>query len=374
MFNFLSLPHGGGTVDILYRLSKTLAERGHSVAICTGDYELDQDYLDTLTDVDIHLFRSRFNKHGIFVMPDLLQFDVGPYDVIHLHCYRSYQNAVICGKAARRSVPYIIDAHGSTVDLPGMKQLLRRTYDLVLGLHTLRHARAVVAETEVGVTEYKRLGVGANKIRLLHPLLDTDEFANLPKPGLFRNRYSVGSRFLILFIGRVHPMKGIEALVRATCLLVSRGLDAHLAIVGQDEGSATYLLRVASLSGIADRVLFTGFLTGVDKLSALMDADVLVQPSRNEAGARPSLEAILCGTPVAVTAGTGAGNEIAKFDGGILFNYGDTDALVSALLYIAANRGIVGSNTARAKKYIEDNLSLGKQVARYEELYREVLL
>ena len=169
VFDFLSLPHGGGTVDIVYRLSKALSERGHTVTICTGNYELDQEYVDALDIVDVRIWRSWINRHGVYIMPSLVRLDVRTYDIIHLHCYRSFQNAVICRKAIRHGVPYVIDAHGSTVDMPGRKQWIRAVYDLLSGKDSLKHASRVIAETETGVIEYKRLGTDAEKIRLLPP-------------------------------------------------------------------------------------------------------------------------------------------------------------------------------------------------------------
>ena len=58
VFDFLSLPHGGGTVDVVQKLSRALTKRGHEVTICTGDYKLDLDYLDSLGKVKIKIFRS----------------------------------------------------------------------------------------------------------------------------------------------------------------------------------------------------------------------------------------------------------------------------------------------------------------------------
>ncbi len=373
VFDFLSLPHGGGTVDIVYRLSKALSARGHTVTICTGNYELDQEYIDALDIVDVRIRRSWINRHGAYIMPSLVRFEARAYDIIHLHCYRSFQNAVICRKALRYGVPYVIDAHGSTVDTPGWKQLVRVAYDLLFGKDSLKHASRVIAETEIGVAEYKKLGTDAEKIRLLHPLLSITEFSPLPETGLFRNSYCIGSRFIILFVGRVHQAKGIETLVYATRQLVKSGHDVCLAVVGQDDGFMSTLTRLAVSENIADRVLFTGFLTGKSKLSAMVDADVLVQPSKNEAGARPSLEALLCGTPVIVTRNTGAGREIAKIGGGLLFDYGDTDSLVDALLRTFADLDATRERTELARAYIKANLSLNKQITDYEKMYYEMI-
>ncbi|KKL66792.1 hypothetical protein LCGC14_2141430 [marine sediment metagenome] len=128
-----------------------------------------------------------------------------------------------------------------------------------------------------------------------------------------------------------------------------------------------------SKTNMSGRVMFTGYLGGVDKIRALVDADVLVQPSRNEAGARPSLEAILCGTPVIVTKDTGAGKEIAKMDGGYLVAYGNVDMLRDAIKYILKNPEEAKEKTQKAKAYIKDNLSIDKQIVKYEGLYSEVI-
>ena len=61
-FDFLSLPHGGGTVDIVYKLSKALSARGHEVTLCTGDYEVDYKYLSGLGDVGLKMYHSSVFK------------------------------------------------------------------------------------------------------------------------------------------------------------------------------------------------------------------------------------------------------------------------------------------------------------------------
>ena len=371
-FDFLSLPHGGGTVDIVYRLSQALARRGHEVTVCIGDFEFDQDYIDLLSDVKVYVSHSWLNSYGLYIMPGLLKLDVSKFDVIHLHCYRSFQNTVICRKAKLCGIPYIIDAHGSTVDLGGNKQTIKRLYDLVFGYKLLETASRVIAETEVGVAEYKRLGVDSNKIALIHPLLDTEEFAVLPQAGYFRSKYNIGERYIVLFVGRIHWAKGLEVLVDAVYKLNRQ--DVCLVIIGQDDGFRATLEKLAIERGIFNKVVFTGFITGDNKLSALVDANVLVQPSKNEAGARPSLEAILCDTPIIVTKNTGAGKEIASFNGGYLVEYGDADELSTTIHHILEYPSEAKKKTKKAKEHIKANLSFDKQVGKYEELYKEVML
>jgi len=370
-FDFLSLPHGGGTVDIVYKLSKALTKRGHDITICTGDYEIDHKYLSGLGDVGLNMYHSYFNKHGIYLMPRLVGIDVRSYDVIHLHCYRSIQNVIL----AQKGVPYIIDAHGSTIARSGSKKLLLDAYDLLFGLSMIERAKFVIAETEIGVAEWEKLGAHRDKIRLQHPLLDTSEFAMLPDRGTFRKKFHLGSEFMVLFLGRLHPAKGIDTLVDAVLKTKTSGVHTQLVLAGQDDGVAESLANNMWYRPLSLQIQMsiTGFLDGADKLSALVDADVLVQPSRNEAGARPSLEAIMCGTPVIISRDTGAGKEIASFNGGLLFKSGDADELASTIQEIIDYPDEAKTRTEKAKVYIEESLSLDTGIVGYEKLYQEAI-
>lgn len=370
-FNFLSLPHGGGTVDVVYKLSRALSTRGHEVTICTGDHELDTEYLSGLGDVGLKMYHSYINKYGVYIMPGLLNLDITDYDIVHLHSCHSFLSYVISSKARLYSVPYIVDAHGSLAD-SNKKHVLRNIYDKVFGIDILKNAKFLIAETETGVQEYARLGFNGNKVRIQHTLLDTDDFAVLPEEGTFKQQYHLDGSHIILFLGRIHGIKGIDTLLRASrSLLLDR--DVILVIAGQDDGHQKTLMELANELGVENRVIFTGFIGGQDKLAALVDADVLVQPSRNEAGARPSLEAIMVGTPVIVSKDTGAGRKIAEFNGGLLFDTGNDVELTSALHEVLSEPEEAKARTGLARYYIIKNLSLENQVGEYEKLYGEAL-
>jgi glycosyltransferase involved in cell wall biosynthesis len=194
----------------------------------------------------------------------------------------------------------------------------------------------------------------------------------LPEKGSFRQWYHINDSPIILFLGRIHSAKGIDILLHAFRSIV-QGRDARLVIAGQDDGYKAKLEELADRMDIPSRVLFTGHLDGVRKLAALVDADALVQPSRNEAGARPSLEAIMVGTPVIVSRDTGAGREIAKFDGGLLFKSGDAGELANAIQEIIEKPEEAIARTEKAREYIVENLSLDKGIVGYEKLYQEAV-
>ena len=149
--------------------------------------------------------------------------------------------------------------------------------------------------------------------------------------------------------------------------------DVMLVIVGNDDGYQPTLEELINKLDLSDRVLFTGFLGGVDKLSALVDADVMVQTSRYEQGAWAPIEAVLCNTPIVVSSNSGAGEDVKRIDAGYLVEYGDRNQLKNAIQYVFDNPVEAQNKTRKAKEYIETNLSFAKGIEKYEKLYEEVI-
>ena len=380
VFDFFSLSHGGGTVDILYHLSKGLSSRGHNVVLYTGDYKLDRDYIKSLEGVKVYPFHSRLDLAGLHVMPGIIsesRKSIREFDVIHMHCFRSFQNLVLHHYATKSGIPYIVDAHGSaprmTAGRKGPMVIFKWLYDGLVGYRILRDAGKLVAETQVGADEYIKLGATRDKITLIHPPIDADEFSELPSPGVFRQKHKIGEKKVVMSLGRINWIKGIDFLVESIALLAKQRQDVVLVIVGPDDGYQPTLERDISDLGISDRVLFPGFLTGTDKLSALVDADILVHPSIYEQGARTPLEALMCGTPVIVSQNTGAGEIIRNINAGYLVEHGDVHSLRDIIQYILDNPDEARTRTQKAKEYIKANLSLNAQTGEYEKLYEAVI-
>lgn len=378
-FDFFSLPHGGGVVDLLYSLSKALEQRGHEVTIYASDFELDQEYIDSLSGVEVYPFRSWFHVSGIHVMPGIIaetRKKLRDFDIIHLHAYRSFQNVVIHHYARKYGIPYIMDAHGAILRIGrgnrGLKQLLKWVYDVSFGNRILRGAGKVIAQNEMEAGQYIVAGVSQDKIDQLHLPFATSEFARLPSAGLFRRRFNIKQEHIILYLGRIHWIKGLDFLIESFYELTKLRSDVVLAMVGADDGYRGSLEKLIDRLHLSNRVIFTGFLGGEDKLSAMVDADLLVQTSVYEQSSKTPFEAILCDTPVIVSKNTGAGEDVVRIDAGYLVEYSHKKELVDGIQYILDNPDEAQVKTQKAKKYIEANLSLASQAEKYEKLYQEV--
>ena len=380
VFDFFSPVHGGGTVDLLYRVALSQSRRGHEVVIYTSDFELDRDFINSVLGVAVHPFPSWLRIGVTRVTPGIIpaaRKNLKDFDIIHLHCFRSFQNVVIHHYAKKHGTPYILDAHGSTPRLATGNNspmvFFKWLYDVFFGYQAMRDADRLIAQTQVGVDEYSNLGADEEKVTLIHPPIDIDEFKELPKIGTFRSRYNIGSLKVVMFLGRINWIKGIDFLVKSFAQMASQTQDLLLVIVGPDDGYQKTVEELIEGLGIGEKVLFTGFLNGEEKLAALVDADILVQPSIYEQAARASLEAMMCNTPVVVSKNTGAGEYIQRMDGGDVVEYGDTDGLIKAIKSTLDNLAAAQVRTQKAREYIKSNVSVASQTEKYEEVYREVI-
>jgi glycosyltransferase involved in cell wall biosynthesis len=379
VFDFFS-PAGGGTVDVINKLARAQAQKGHEVSIYTSDFKLDKGYIASLPEVKIYPFHCVSSLGLFYVTPSLAKAareHLTDFDIIHLHCVRSYQNIVISKYALKNSVPYIMDQHGS---LPrrvpgesGYKWVLRGMFDYFFGYRIMKNATKVIAQNGVAAREYKSYRVNESKIAIIPLFFNLSDYVKLPQPGEFRKRYGLTDKRIIMSFGRINLIKGLDFLVDSFAELARSRQDVMLAVVGPDDGFMGKLKEQIHELGIGDKVIFTGLLNGQEKFAALVDADVVVQPSRYEQAAWAPVEAVLCGTPVIVSNNTGSGEDISRMNAGYLVDYGNKTQMVETIHSILKDPSQAKIKVKKARKYITDNLQINTKVGEYEKLYQQCI-
>ncbi len=246
-----------------------------------------------------------YRSSGLLITPDLGGFLSGrirDYDVIHIHEYTTYQNIVVQRLAKKYRVPYVLQAHGS---LPVLSKRVRKwLYYVFFGSKVLNGASRVIALSRVEAEQYRALGVPEEKIDVIPNGIDLSGYADLPPVGSFRKRHDINEK-MVLYLGRIHRIKGIDILVRAFAKVLDKLGDVKLVVAGPDDGYLGVLEGLIKALGIEDNVLILGPLYGKDKQMAYVDADVYVLPSRYETFPMSVLEALACGTPVIMTENCG---------------------------------------------------------------------
>ena len=109
----------------------------------------------------------------------------------------------------------------------------------------------------------------------------------------------LGRPVRLIAVSRLAPNKRVDHVIHATSLLLSKGVEAQLTIVGTGESEA-YLRQLASQPELAKSVTFTGQLTEDAKNAALRRAHLLVHASLREGWGLNVIEANAMGTPAIV--------------------------------------------------------------------------
>ncbi|OGG60123.1 hypothetical protein A2765_00970 [Candidatus Kaiserbacteria bacterium RIFCSPHIGHO2_01_FULL_56_24] len=190
-------------------------------------------------------------------------------------------------------------------------------------------------------------------------------------PASFLEKFRIPlERKRIVFVGRVHPEKSIDTLIRATPLMLAAGLDAQVIIVGFGHMEES-LQKLARELGVADHVTFTGRVGSDDLVSAYSAADLFVMPSLAELEGMAVLEAMACGAPVLIADAPESAARYFVDDNGALFRPRDYEHLAeeaTRLLNDSALPQMREASLAKSRDY-DINVSVG----RIEEIYRRLL-
>lgn len=303
----------GGVVNASYQIAKMQA-RDNSVKVISSDACQERlKFEESRYDVDIDgikvdYFKNISNRFKLATMLDTplgaifrIKKQIRDFDVVHVHEHRQTLSIIACYFARRYGIPYVVQAHGSVLPF-FQKEGLKNIFDKVFGFKILHGASKVFALTEVEKEQYLKMGVEEDRIEIVPLGINIEEYSDLPEEGIFREKFNISKDDkLIIFIGRVHEIKGLDLLIDAFKELADSEDDVKLAIVGPDDGYMDALnLRIAECD-LSDKVIVTGPLYKSEKQEALVDCDLFVMPSKYESFTTSGLEAMACGKPLVLT-------------------------------------------------------------------------
>lgn len=348
----------GGSPRVVYELSRHLAERGHDVTVVASDYGDPSSRFEG-QGFDVTLFPCLWAKMGFYVTPQMprwLREHSREFDLVHMHEVRTFQNIVTERAIRRYGMPYFLSAHG-TLPVIIQRHLAKRVFDRLFGHRILDGAARLIAVSPLEVTQYVESGIKPERIVPVRNGLDLSEFAILPSQGTFRRKLGLPDEArIVLFVGRLHLIKGIGVLVDAFRSTATTDCSVVLVIAGPDGGAQSDLRAQVDALGLQDRVIFAGPLYGAEKLAAYVDAGVVASPGVYEIFGLVAFEALMCGTPVVVSEDCGAGALIREAEAGATVPYGDVEALAAALRAALEDGPEIEDQITRGQAYIRRHL------------------
>jgi glycosyltransferase involved in cell wall biosynthesis len=234
----------------------------------------------------------------------------------------------------------------------GLGRLLQRATIV----HCVAHA---VADAAI------ELGADPATVRVIRPAVDLDAWPVAPRP-------ASGPPWRLVTTTRLVPAKGLDDLLGAVAILAGAGHDVGLRVLG--DGPHRDELRLRALrSGIVERIELVGEVAPDEVRRHLADAHLYVSPSLSEGISNGVLEAMASGVPVVSTDVGGMAEVISPGRDGWLAPPARPDLLAAAVAEALGSdrREAIG---AAGRVRVEADLGRAQQLARWRELYAELLV
>jgi glycosyltransferase involved in cell wall biosynthesis len=346
----------GGPVISVPALAEALTRRGHEVVVFTTNSNLDQT-LDVepnrpheIDGVQVWYFEKEEPLQRLFPripylaksmgvlyspkMREALRKVVPACDLVHTHLPFIYPTFAGARAAFEHRKPLFYHQRG-VFDPERIKfRALKKTlYLKFIEVPILRKATTLIALTAAEVESYKRLGV-TTPCRIIPNGVDAHDPASATT-GDGLDQMGIQDRdTVLLFMSRVHPIKGADKLLSAFLAVSQAHPEAVLVLAGPDEfGLEAQFREQVVRAGVQSRVLFPGMVQGDLKKRLLARADLFCLPSDAEGFSMAILEALAASTAALISPGchfdevgeVGAGRVVAATVAAL------TDALRSLL-------------------------------------------
>jgi glycosyltransferase involved in cell wall biosynthesis len=244
---------------------------------------------------------------GFLYAPDMareLDRVVPSIDIVHTHLPFVYPTLAAGRAAIRHHRPLVYHQRG--VFDPrrlNFRSLKKRAYLQLVELPVVRRASVLIALTAAEVDSYARLGLDV-PCRVIPNGIDAMRFSVRAEPEWLTPLGISDSDVVVLFLSRIHPIKGADRLLDAFERIHAAHPSAKLVLAGPDEFALEASFRArAGAAGLAGRVVFPGMVYGRLKEQLLARADLFVLPSDAEGFSMAILEALASSTCVLVSPG-----------------------------------------------------------------------
>lgn len=371
----------GGVVNASYQIAKKQVENGHDVTVYTTDncdkrLEFEDNYNVDVDGIRVFYFKNLSNSFKNTFTIDTpvglinhLRKNITDFDIIHIHEHRQSLAIATHRYAKKNNVAYVLQAHGSVLPF-FQKEKMKEVFDRFWGFDILHDASRLFALTEIEKEQYLKMGVSKDLIEIVPLGIDIREYDNLPDKGKFKSKHNIESdEKLILFLGRIHEIKGLDLLVKSFSKISDD--NVKLAIVGGDYGFKEELEKLIESLNIKDRVMFPGVLTGENKIEALVDCDIFIMPSRYESFTTSGLEAMACRKPLILT----ENNHIhtwVKDNVGLVCKF-DEDDLSHCIETLLNDESLCEKFGENGRKLIEDKYDWNKVSKQIESIYHDCI-
>ena len=270
--------------------------------------------------------------------------------------------AIIVGLITRR--PVLISIHGYVFTVNPLQYMLRRPVCLA--------STAIRVNSQAVRKLVESWGIPSHKISLVSDRVDVEMFNPSIDGGIIRKQLNLGDNPVILFIGALTRLKGVDLLIKAMKIISQKVPNVRLLIIGQGPLKEDLAKMVEDLK-LKENVLFLGPVLHDQIPFYIAASNLLVHPSRAESLGRVLLEAQAVGKPVVAFKVGGTREAVKDGETGILVKLGDYVKLAEAVLSLIENCKLAKEVGLKGRRYVAENFDFWKQEKVLIKLYYKIL-
>jgi glycosyltransferase involved in cell wall biosynthesis len=290
---------GAGLFEAVNGLATRLISPNPGAAltvVSVSSTELTQEQRAAWNGVEIVAERASSRIGGIrAIYRSLARLSSNNYDLIHAHGLWDGAAVASAAWAKRNKKPFVLSPHGMLEPWAFEHKMYKKAVPWLLW-----EKRAITAATVIEVKSRKEARGVASR-GFCNPLAVIP--IGVDSPPLPRARGEAGPVRTCVYVSRIHPVKGLENLIRAWAAVRPRGWS--LAIAGPDGGAYQRTLEQQVVaSNLTEQVRFVGPVFGDSKWSLLQSAELFVLPSFSENFGVAVVEALSQEVPVITTTAT----------------------------------------------------------------------
>ncbi len=303
--------------------------------------------------------RGVWNVAALARLRDVIR-SVDP-DLIHTFLF----HANVATRWVARSVGF--DADRLICELQTVE--IERRWHLPIERWTQRWCRCIVGNSPSVIEHLQRVGrIAPDRLRLVMGGVDVD-LIRAAEPIPRRELGWPDELPVILWVGRMDPIKGLDVLIQAVAR-VRAERPCLLALVGAGAARSAVDRAIAS-TGLREHVRLLGPRTDVPRL--LRAADLFAFPSRTEGLPNALLEAMAAGLPIVTTDAPGCRDVIRHGLTGLLVPPDNVERLAEAILALLGDPKAAGQLGQAGAEDARNRFGIARMFADYEALYAEVL-
>ena len=356
----------GGMNVYVRQLASALGELGMKIDIFTREHSDVANRVETIGSnvrvIHINVGEPDAHLDELYnLLPDFLEQlnkfreEEGlEYDVVHSHYWLS--SWVGRELSQELAIPHVVTFHTlSLIKMQSRAGEEEQSERSVIETKVIATADRIIAFSPHERDAMARLyAADANKITLVPCGVDLEVFRPLNQKAV-RSSLGLNGEKILLYVGRVEPIKGLDLLVETAAQMDSED-GVRMIVVGADVNGDREMDRVRQLArekDLEDKIDFVGQVDHDDLPLYYNAADVCVVPSYYESFGLVALESMACGTPVVATRVGGLSTIIHHGRTGYLKSWRCPEAFANSVEMIISSNGLQQSMGEAARKRAE---------------------